>query len=243
MSKLRVAIADDEAVARKRLVRLLSELPDVEVVLACESADALLAELEAVEPDLLVLDIQMPGMTGLELQAKLGADAPYVIYATAHPEHAIDAYDAGAVDYVLKPVDASRLERAIARARGLLERANTPLGALGALPRGTRIAVEVRDGILLLSPERMSHASFDGQLVTLHLDDKDVVSDRTLAELEAQLAPHGFERVHRRFLLNLHRVARLEDEASGGYTAHCDSGAKVAVSRQVARQLRRRLLG
>jgi two-component system LytT family response regulator len=117
------------------------------------------------------------------------------------------------------------------------------LPAARILDRSTRIAVEVRDGILLLAPERMSHASFDGQLVTLHLDDKEVVTDRTLAELEAQLAAHGFERVHRRFLLNLHRVARLEDHDSGGYTAHCDSGSKVAVSRQVARALRRRLLG
>jgi DNA-binding LytR/AlgR family response regulator len=240
MTRLRVAVVDDEAIARKRLVRLLSELPDVDVVLACDGPQALLDELETVEADLLLLDIQMPGMTGLELHGRLGTDAPYVIYATAHPEHAIDAYDAGAIDYVLKPVDAARLGRAIERARGLLERAAAPLPRAD---RAARVAVEVRGGIVLLAPEQISHCSFDGQLVTLHVGGREVVTDRALAELETLLSPHGFERVHRRYLVNLHRVVRLEDEDSGGYTAHCDDGATLPVSRQVARQLRRRLLG
>ena len=237
---LRIAIADDEAVARQRLVRLLGGLAQVEVVLVCDGGHALLAALDGALADVLLLDIQMPGMTGLEAQAQLGPDAPYVIYVTAHPEHAIDAFDAGAIDYVLKPVDEARLGRAVERARGLLERAALPLAGLD---RAARVAIEVRGGIALLAPERISHCSYDGQLVTLHVDDREVVSDRSLAELEPLLALHGFERVHRRYLLNLHRVVRLEDHASGGYTAHCDHGATVPVSRQVARQLRRRLLG
>lgn len=237
---LRIALADDEAVARKRLVRLLGELPDVEVVLVSESGDALLAELEGVDADVLLLDIQMPGTSGIETQARLGPDAPYVVYVTAHPEHAVDAFDAGAVDYVLKPVEAARLGRAIERVRGVLARSVLPLGGLD---HGARIPIETRSGIALLATREISHAVFDGQLVTLHVDGREVVTDKTLSELEALLAAHGFERVHRRCLLNLRRVVQLEDQASGGYTAHCDSGATVAVSRQVARQLRRRLLG
>jgi two-component system LytT family response regulator len=237
---LRVALADDEAIARKRLSRLLGELPDVKVVLVSESGEALLEELPAAAPDILLLDIQMPGLSGIEVQARLGPDAPYVIYVTAHPQHALDAYDAGAIDYVLKPVEEQRLARAIERARGRLARAAEPLrGADKAL----RIPIEVRDGILLLSPDEITHLSFDGQLVTLHGTGREVITDRTLSELEALLAPHGFERVHRRYLVNLHRVVQLADHPSGGYTAHCDDGATVAVSRQVARQLRRRLLG
>lgn len=237
---LRVALADDEAIARKRLSRLLGELPDVNVVLVSESGEALLEELPAVEADILLLDIQMPGLSGIEVQARLGPDAPYVIYVTAHPQHALDAYDAGAIDYVLKPVEELRLARAIARARSMLARAAEPLrGPDQAL----RIPIEVRGGIVLLAPDQITHASFDGQLVTLHLTGRDVVTDRTLSELETLLAPHGFERVHRRYLVNLNRVVQLADHPSGGYTAHCDDGATVAVSRQVARQLRRRLLG
>jgi two-component system LytT family response regulator len=237
---LRVALADDEAVARKRLVRLLGELPDVQVVLVSESGDALLAELDGAPADVLLLDIQMPGISGIETQARLGPDAPYVIYVTAHPEHAVDAFDAGAVDYVLKPVDETRLARAIERVRGVLARSALPLASID---HDARIPIETRAGISLLATREISHAIFDGQLVTLHLDGREVVTDKTLSELEAVLAAHGFERVHRRCLLNLRRVVQLDDQPSGGYLAHCDNGATVAVSRQVARQLRRRLLG
>jgi two-component system LytT family response regulator len=237
---LRVALADDEAIARKRLARLLGQLPDVNLVLVSESGEALLEELPAVEADILLLDIQMPGLSGIEVQAQLGPDAPYVIYVTAHPQHALDAYDAGAIDYVLKPVEEERLGRAIDRARVRLARASEPLGSAD---RALRIPIEIRGGILLLAPDQITHASFDGQLVTLHVTDREVITARTLSELETLLAPHGFERVHRRYLVNLRRVVQLADHASGGYTAHCDNGATVAVSRQVARQLRRRLLG
>lgn len=237
---LRVAVVDDEAVARKRLIRMLGELRDVAVALTCDSGEALLELLETTEVDVVLLDIRMPGLSGLETHARLGSDAPYLIYVTAYPEHAIDAYDAGAIDYVLKPVESERLSRSIERARGWLERASQPLAVVD---RAARVAVEARDGILLLAPESIAFASYDGQLVTLHTAEREVVTMRSLAELEAQLAPHGFERVHRRYLLNLHRVTRLEDHASGGYTAHCDGGARVPVSRQAARQLRRRLLG
>jgi two-component system LytT family response regulator len=182
----------------------------------------------------------MPGLSGIEVQARLGPDAPYVIYVTAHPQHALDAYDAGAIEYVLKPVEEQRLARAIERARSMLTRAAEPLHGAG---KPLRIPIEVRGGIQLLSSDQITHASFDGQLVTLHGMGSDVVTDRTLSELETLLSPHGFERVHRRYLVNLHRVVRLADHPSGGYTAHCDDGATVAVSRQVARQLRRRLLG
>jgi two-component system LytT family response regulator len=237
--QLAVAVVDDEALARKRLLRLLGELPFVQVVLVCESGSALLQEIEGVDVDILLLDVQMPGWSGIETQLRLGPDAPYVIYVTAHREHALDAFDAGAIDYVLKPVEAERLTRALERARGFLQRASVPLTAAD---RSARIPIETRAGIALIAPEQITHASFDGQLVTLHMGARTLVTDRTLAELEQLLEAHGFERVHRRYLLNLHRVQMFEDLDSGGYNAHCDDAAVVPVSRQVARQLRRRLL-
>src|SRR5262245_11957547 len=141
---LRVALADDEAIARKRLARLLGELPDVNVVLVSESGGARLEELPAAAADILLLDSQMPGLSGIEVQTRLGPDAPYVIYVTAHPQHALDAYDAGAIDYVLKPVEEQRLARAIERARGLLARAAEPLRSAD---KALRIPIEVRGGI------------------------------------------------------------------------------------------------
>lgn len=237
---LRIAIADDEALARRRLARLLDAMPQVRVALVANSGEELLASLPTVEVDALLLDIHMTGMSGIEVLRRLGDDAPYVVYVTGHPEHAIDAFDAGAIDYVLKPVEDTRLRRSIERVHGLLTRSATPVAAS---PTTARIAIESRGGIELVAPSDVSHASFDGQLVTLHLRERTLVTDKTLADLEPLLTPHGFERVHRRHLLNLHRVARLQDEESGGYTAECDDGVSVPVSRQAARLLRRRLLG
>jgi len=239
VTRLRAALADDEAISRKRLCRLLEAMPDVEVVLQCASGQELLAEIGNVDADILLLDIQMPGLSGLETQARLEDDAPYVIYVTAHPEHALEAYDVGAIDYVLKPVDADRLSRALARVRDFLERSARPLQH----PDNPRVPIEGRDGIRLLDPRKISSAGFDGHLVTLQVDGQALVTDRSLADLERVLQEHGFERVHRRHLLNLHRVDRLTDQPSGGFLAHCDDGSEVPVSRQVARQLRKRLLG
>lgn len=236
---LRIAVVDDEGMARKRLVRLLGEIDGAEVALVVDSGEALLASLPTVEVDVLLLDIHMTGISGIEVVRRLGDDAPYVIYVTGHPEHAVDAFDAGAVDYVLKPVEETRLARSIARVRGLLTRATGPVASS---PVSTRIAIDSRGGVELVRPSELLHASFDGQLVTLHLAGRDLVTDRTLAELEPLLTPHGFERVHRRHLLNLSHVSRLQDEESGGYTAHCGNGTTVPVSRQAARHLRRRLL-
>lgn len=235
---LRVALADDESISRKRLTRLLAAMPDVEVVLECESGTQLLSAIRDVTADILLLDIQMPGLTGIETQALLDDDAPYVIYVTAHPEHALEAYDVGAIDYVLKPVEAERLRKSLNRAREFLERSAQPLAG-SQVPR---VSVEARDGIRLIAPEKISHASFDGSLVTLRVSGESVMTDRSLSDLQQDLQAYGFERVHRRHLLNLHRVERLEDQPSGGFLAHCDDGAVIPVSRQVARQLRRRLL-
>src|SRR5262245_37397818 len=108
--EVRVLIADDEQMARRRVARLLTDIAGVAVVGECESGEELLARLEHQDVDVVLLDVQMPGMTGIEAKTRLGEDAPYVIFVTAHPDHAVAAFDVGAVDYVLKPVEAERLE-------------------------------------------------------------------------------------------------------------------------------------
>jgi two-component system LytT family response regulator len=232
---LRVVIADDELVARKRLSRLLEAMPGVELCGAHEDAAGVLAQLDEDAVDVLVLDIQMPGLTGLELSAMLGADAPYVIFATAHREHAVDAFELGAGDYVLKPIDAARLGRAIERAR---ER-RSPVRPT-ATQAVDRIPIPTREGIVLVDPQSVSHAVFDGSLVTLTTTDGTAhLTEATLQELALRLPVERFERVHRRALLNLHEVAMLVPTDSGGYQARTRAGAVVPVSRQAARKLRR----
>ncbi len=236
---LRVLVCDDESIARKRATRLLADLPEVELVAECTNGEEVLALLAREEIDVALLDINMPGLTGLETTARMPEERPYIIFVTAHPEHALEAFDVGATDYLLKPVDGPRLQKALDRARKQLD--NAPLAAAPAQEALARLAISTRDGVLLLSPSDVTHAVFDGQLVTIHTKDRAVLTDQTLQDLENKLPSSHFERVHRRAIVNLLRVERLEPVITGGYIARLDSGQKVDISRQAARKLRRRL--
>lgn len=228
MSALRVIVADDELLARKRVSRLVAAIPDVVLVAACDSAESLLTTLETHAADVILLDVRMPGLSGLDVAALLPAPAPKIIFVTAHQDHAVGAFDVGAEDYVLKPVDPVRLRRAIDRAR-----------AHG--PHIGRLAVATQSGILLVDPESITHASFDGSLVTLYRrGEADVITDLSLSELEARL-PGGFERVHRRHLVALAHVDRLHPTASGAFVAVTATQHEIPVSRAAARRLRKQL--
>jgi DNA-binding LytR/AlgR family response regulator len=187
--------------------------------------------------DVLLLDISMPGLSGLETKALLGDDPPYVVFTTAHPEHALEAFDLGAVDYVMKPVEPERLRKALERARQRLAPPSTSGGA--ALQR---LAVPTRDAVRLLDPDSLTHAEFDGVLVTLHLRSGEaVLSDLTLSDLERRLPADRFERVHRRAIVNLACLDQLEPLPTGGYVGRTSTGEPVPISRKAARRLRRRL--
>lgn len=242
MSALRVLIADDEEMARRRLRRLLAELPDVAVVAECASGDAALSVLEAIEVDVAVLDVQMPGLTGLDVSetaAELGVE---VIFATAHREHAVTAFERGAIDYVLKPVEAERLSVAIERARARItpQRATRDADATTTAPP-ERIAVEVSGDVRLFAVAEVACAMLEGELVRLRVGDELLWTTLTLQELEARLVGRDFLRVHRRAIVNLAHVDRLRPLPTGGYIARTRQGDEVPVSRQEARRLRQRL--
>ncbi len=220
---LRVAIADDELLARQRLVRLAAEHGDVEVVAVCASADELLAALPRARADVLLLDISMPGRSGLDLRRRLGDAAPAVIFVTAHAEHAATAFDLGVVDYVLKPVTADRLAKALARARG-------------AVRKPSRLTLETRRGLVVLDPTELWAARSEGVLVTLVTADGELPTALTLKALAARLPAAQFVRVDRRHLVNVAEVATVTPQA-----AILRSGLEVPLSRQGARLLRRRL--
>jgi two-component system LytT family response regulator len=234
--RLRVIVADDELQARKRLARLCEAMADVEVVAVCASAAEVLALLPKARPDLLLLDISMPDLTGLEAGAlATGGDrSPAVVFVTAHAQHAVEAFDLGALDYVLKPVTAARLAKAIGRAREARVRSPAAGDSI------QRIAIETRKGIVLCDPNDIVCARFDGALVTLVTALDSYVTTSTLRDLEQRL-PRAFERVDRRHLLNLDKVVRLERRPSGGYDAITRSGHTVPVSRQIGRTLCKKL--
>ncbi len=245
-SPLRVLVADDEAMARRRLLRLLSALPDVQIAGECVDGDEVLerVRLGGADVDLVLLDIEMPGLSGLDALALLPPDGPVVVFCTAHAEHAVAAFDVGAVDYLLKPVEPARLRKALDRARTqearrrfqaeVARRSSTSLG----LPR---LALETRDGIVLLDPREVTHAQLEGELVTVHTTQARYFCALPLQELESRLPSDTFARVHRRALLNLAHVTRLESCETGGFIARTTGGQAVEVSRQAARDLRKRL--
>jgi len=240
---LRILIADDEMLARKRLARLLSAMPDVEVCGEAADGDAVLAAARAGGVDVVLLDIHMPGLSGLDALSLLPEDGPSVILCTAHAEHAVDAFEYGAVDYVLKPVEAGRLQKALERVRARLGPKQEPAkGPAAAGAKGlARLPIPTRQGIVLVDPDTISHASLEGELVTVFTTQGDFLTDFTLQELVDKLPVEGFHRVHRRALLNLAQVARLEPLETGGYIARTTRGHSVEVSRQSARELRRML--
>lgn len=251
---LHVLVCDDEAMARRRLLRLLEALPEVRLAGECEDANELLERVRRGGIDVVLLDIQMPGLSGLDALALWPPDGPVVVFCTAHTEHAVAAFDVGAVDYLLKPVEAGRLKKALQRARQSEARQRFAVESQrqrqlregegrGRESDGfpARLALETRQGIALLAPAEISHAQLDGALVTVYTTRGEFLCDLPLQELEQRLASHGFVRVHRRALLNLAHVTRLEPVETGGFVARTAAGAAVEVSRLAARELRRRL--
>lgn len=235
---LRVLVADDEAMARRRLTRLLGDMPDVQIAGECADAHELLAAVRASPVDVLLLDVQMPELTGLEALARLPAGGPLVIFCTAHAAHAVSAFDVGAVDYLLKPIEAARLRKALDRAR---ERLEAPGAMHAAVPSAERLALPTRQGIVLLDPADITHAELADELVTVHAGGQSFLSAMSLQELEGRLPPSTFVRVQRRAFVNLRHVARLVPNEVGGFVAELRGGRSVEVSRQAARELRRRL--
>jgi two-component system LytT family response regulator len=225
---LRVIIADDELLARTRLQRLAAEHGDVEVVAVCADAEQLLAALPSARADLLLLDISMPGKSGLDVRHLLGEAAPPIVFVTAHAEHAPAAFDLGVVDYVLKPVTAERLARALTRARA-------------AAHKAARLTLQTRRGLEVLDVAELLAARTEGELVTLVTTRGELPTALTLKALAARLPAAQFARVDRRHLVNLDAIVRLEAHDNGAATAVLRSGLGVPVSRQGARLLRRRL--
>lgn len=235
---LRVLVADDEAIARKRLVRLLGDMPDVEVVGECADGRQVLAALRDSEPDVVLLDIQMPELSGLDAPKFFPPGGPSVVFCTAHPAHAVSAFDVGAVDYLLKPIDGVRLRKALDRVR---DRGGGIAGANAGGAAVDRLALPTRQGIVLVDPREITHAVLSDELVSVYTLEQTYLSALSLQDLEGRLAGGAFVRVHRRALVNLAHVVRLAPNEVGGYIAETAGGHAVEVSRQAARALRRRL--
>lgn len=243
--RIRTLIADDEQMARKRARRLLEERDDVEIVAEVASGEAALAMLESIEVDLAILDVEMPGLSGLDVSSAAAELGVYVVFTTAHSEHAVSAFERGAVDYVMKPLDEARLGLAIDRVKARHASESGPtasaLESTREAPTFDRLALRVRGEVRLVRVEDVEHATLEGELVVVVAKGERLLTELSLQELERRLVGPSFWRVHRRALLNLAHVERLRPLPTGGYVAITFAGDEVPVSRQEARRLRQRL--
>ena len=248
---LRAVLVDDEPLARKRLRRLLAEHPEVEI--AGEAGDGLEAcrVIDALKPDLVLLDVQMPGLSGFDVLATL-RHRPAVIFVTAHDEFAVRAFDAQALDFLVKPVEPARLARALARLQGpgagqraaedqqRLQQLLEAVAKTRTAPR--RIAVRRGATVTLVEPESILFCRAEDKYTVLYTADGEHVADRTIEELGAAL-PGSFLRIHRSTLVNL-AVVRDVTAVEGGrflVTLKDAAGTKLYASRAGAKLLREKL--
>lgn len=234
---IRVGIVDDEPLARRGVLMRLGEVADVEVIGECEDGISALAMLRTKSPDLVFLDVQMPGMIGLDVLAALEpAQRPLVILLTAHEGFAVRAFALNAVDYLLKPIDDARFSEALARARHLLRlRALDDGGARDVMPDKKawleRFQVRIGHRILFIRADSVTWVGADGDYAVLHVGERTYMVRESLHQLAAQLDPRRFVRVHRSAIVRLDQVAELQPLTNRDALLRLRDGTPVRVSR------------
>jgi len=247
--KIRTLIVDDEPLARRRVRQLAAEENDLEFVAECGDGAEALAAIAEHAPDLVFLDVNMPGLDGLGVAEKLPRGrAPIVIFTTAYDQHALKAFEARALDYLLKPLTPERFREAVARAREHLEQRRTGEAARGLLdliaarqggaakpePAGgflTRLTIKTDDRLVVLRAEDIDSIEAAGNYVSVHAGKESHILRDTLANLESQLAPEKFLRISRATIVNLDRVKELQPGFKGEHVIVLRDGRKLAMTR------------
>ena len=253
---LRTIVVDDEQLAREELCFLLGQLEAIEVVGQAGNGIEALRVVEETTPDLVMLDVQMPGLTGFEVARRLvrGGIETQFIFVTAYDQHAIEAFEVNAVDYLLKPVEAGRLATAVDRARRRIqtdrvvtkERSTDEMERILQLlsdrqERREQLAVKVADRFLLVQSDEVVHASVEDDVITVVTNSLSGTSNyRTLDELQARLDPAVFWRVHRSHLVNINKIKEIVPWFSRNYILKMrdGKGTEIPVSRSQTKRLR-----
>jgi two-component system, LytTR family, response regulator len=240
--RIRTILIDDEPLVRSSLLRALRHDKDIEVVRECGDGVSALEAIHQEKPDLLFLDMHMPGLTGLQVLEELGeAKMPVTIFVTAHKDYAIEAFEANAVDYILKPFGSERVERSVARAKvrlasGLDDRyASQLLEALAVVQRQQqyqeRIAVPVNGRVLLVDTKDIHWIEAERNCVRLHVGKLIYELRNTLSNLESKLNPKQFARIHRSTLVNISKVKEIHPWFHGHHKVILLDGCELRMSR------------
>lgn len=238
---MKALLIDDERLARGELRRLLADSKQIEVVGEAGNADEAREQLRKLKPDLLFLDVQMPGETGLDFLETLEPPAPLVIFTTAYDEFAVKAFELNALDYLLKPVDPARLEAALERLSVRGGAGIEPAERPEVLSPEDKVFVREGDNCWFVEVKRIRLLESEGNYTRVHFDDAQPQLFRSLNAMEARLDPKTFFRANRRQMINLEWIEKIEPWFSGGLLVELKGGAKVELSRRQAQAFRERM--
>lgn len=272
INKIRTLVVDDEALARRGLIVRLQDFPQVELLDECQSARQALEKIIELKPDLVFLDIQMPGMNGFELLREVkarGASLPLVIFVTAYDHYAIKAFDVRAIDYLLKPVDHERIARSLKRIENNLaqrERNTQQQRILNLLADATgedceailkrlasgedigmsrypeHIAIKESGEITRVAINSIEWVDAAGDYMCIHACNETHILRRTMKELEDELNPKRFQRIHRSAIVNLEHVEKLCSRQNGEYHLVLKNGKELKVSRSYKDRIKKLIL-
>jgi two-component system LytT family response regulator len=229
---LRVFIADDEPLAREHIIDRLAHEEEVEVVGTADNGDDAISEIRRLDPDLVFLDVQMPGRSGMKVAEELGDEMPRTIFVTAFDQYALKAFEVAAVDYLLKPFDDERFHEAFRRARK----------AIGKSSWLQRIPVEMRGQMRVLPVSIIDYITASGPYAELHVEGRTFAVRERMQQLEERLDPDVFMRVHRSVIVRLDRIDVMLRSAGGDYAVRLKDGTELSVSRSRREALEERLV-
>jgi two-component system LytT family response regulator len=248
MLRIRTLIVDDEQLARERLLSLLEGDPDIEIIGECSSGKEAIAAIKTESPDLVFLDVQMPEGDGFEVLESIDFHTmPIVVFVTAYDQYAIQAFDVHALDYLLKPFDQNRFERALIRAKSeVVLRNNTNVNQkLLSMLEHIESHKKNLDRILVKSSGKVFFLKFDeidwvesaGNYVKLHVGTESHLLRETMSEMERKLGNDKFVRIHRTVIVNLDRIKELQPWFNGEYIVILNNGTKLTASRGYKKKL------
>lgn len=231
-SRIRTLIVDDEPLARSNVRVLLRLDPEIEIVGECGSGADALGEIRTVTPDLVFLDVQMPECDGFEVLERLGAQLPpAIIFVTAYDQYALRAFEAGALDYLLKPFDNPRFERALSRAKQRI------VSGKDSPQKLQRLAIKSVGQVAFVKISDIDWIEAADYYACLHVGPRTHLLRRSISELEQELDPTIFCRIHRSTIVNLTRVRSLELGAAGEYEVVLENGSSLRLSRRYRKRL------
>jgi two-component system, LytTR family, response regulator len=240
-ASLRVLVVDDEPLARRNLVVLLQREPSVSVIESASGTDAV-EKIRTLRPDIVFLDVQMPECDGFDVIELLGADSPSaIIFVTAHDEYALRAFEAGALDYLLKPFDDARFERALNRAKDRLAKHELAYAA-GSKRAASRLVVKSQGRVTFLNIADIHWIEAAGYYACLHLGSETHILRRSLLELERELGEDEFVRIHRSIIVRVDQIEALATRADGDYEVVLKSKVRLRMSRRYRRRIQDRLM-